>query len=170
VLVDSPRYAAPLADGIRALGGARWLFLTHRDDVADHARWADALGCERVLHARDVTHRTRAAERIIEGDEPVALDGDLLVIPVPGHTAGSMALLHRRRWLFTGDHLWADGGGLGASSAVCWWDWDEQTRSMERLLSHPFQVVLPGHGRPWRAPSVEGAHAALRALVARMRA
>src|SRR6266545_5011786 len=40
VLVDSPRFARPLAERIRALGGARWLFLTHRDDVADHARWA----------------------------------------------------------------------------------------------------------------------------------
>lgn len=27
------------------------MFLTHRDDVADHARWAEALGCARVLHA-----------------------------------------------------------------------------------------------------------------------
>jgi len=169
VLVDSPRFAAPLAERIRALGGARWLFLTHRDDVADHARWAEALGCERILHARDVTQRTRAVERQVAGDAPVALADDLLVVPVPGHTAGSMALLHRQRWLFTGDHLWADGDALGASRAVCWWDWEAQTRSMERLLEHPFSAVLPGHGRPWRASSVEGAHAALRALVARMR-
>ena len=30
------------------------------------------------------------------------------LIPVPGHTAGSMALLYNRRFLFTGDHLWWD--------------------------------------------------------------
>ena len=37
VLVDSPRHAAPLVARIRALGGARFMFLTHRDDVADRA-------------------------------------------------------------------------------------------------------------------------------------
>lgn len=170
VLVDSPRFAGPLLARLRALGGARWLFLTHRDDVADHARWAEALGCERVLHARDVTARTGRVERQLEGDAPVALDDDLLAIPVPGHTRGSTALLFHGRDLFSGDHLWGDAQGrLGASRSVCWWDWDEQTRSMERLLGHAFQRVLPGHGRPWRAPSPAAARAELAELVAAMR-
>ena len=170
VLVDSPRFTRPLLARIRALGGARWLFLTHRDDVADHARWADALGCARVLHARDVTAGTRGVERRIEGDAPVALAPDLLVVPVPGHTAGSAALLYRERYLFTGDHLWGDAGGrLGASRGVCWHDWGEQTRSMARLLDLPFTWVLPGHGRPWRAERPQAARTALAALVAEMR-
>lgn len=38
VLVDSPRAARPLMDRVEALGGIRTMFLTHRDDVADHAR------------------------------------------------------------------------------------------------------------------------------------
>ena len=106
----------------------------------------------------------------MEGDEPVALADDLLVIPVPGHTRGSAALLHGERFLFTGDHLWGDAEGrLGASRAVCWYDWGEQTRSMERLLGRRFEWVLPGHGRPWRASSPEAARAALAALVAEMR-
>ena len=41
-----------------ALGGVRWMFLTHRDDVADHARFRAHFGCERVLHAADVTADT----------------------------------------------------------------------------------------------------------------
>ncbi|HET9595415.1 MAG TPA: MBL fold metallo-hydrolase [Anaeromyxobacteraceae bacterium] len=169
VLVDSPRFARPLLARIRALGGARWLFLTHRDDVADHARWAEALGCERILHARDVTADTRDVERRLEGDAPLALDDDLLAIPVPGHTAGSTALLHRGRDLFTGDHLWGDAGGrLGASRSVCWWSWKEQVRSLQRLLGHRFQRVFPGHGRPWAAPSPDVARGALADLVARI--
>jgi hypothetical protein len=28
-----------------------------------------------------------------------------------------------------------------------WYSWPEQTRSMERLLTHTFEWVLPGHGR-----------------------
>ncbi len=170
VLVDSPRFAAPLAERVRALGGARFMFLSHRDDVADHARWAEALGCARVLHARDVTAATRGVELRLEGDDPVPLADDLLAIPVPGHTAGSAALLFRETFLFTGDHLWGDAEGrLGASRAVCWWDWGEQARSMARLAAHRFAWVIPGHGRPWRAATVEAAQAAVRALAAEMR-
>ncbi len=169
VLVDSPRFARPLAARLRALGGVRLMFLTHRDDVADHARWREELGCERILHARDVTGRTAGVERRLEGDEPVSLAPDLLAVPVPGHTPGSSALLVRGTYLFTGDHLWGDATGqLGASRAVCWYDWAAQTRSMERLAELDFEWVLPGHGRPWRAPSTEAARRAVRTLAARM--
>jgi glyoxylase-like metal-dependent hydrolase (beta-lactamase superfamily II)/ferredoxin len=170
VLVDVPRFARPLVDRIRGLGGVRHLFLTHRDDVADHARWAEAFRCERILHARDLTAGTRAVERRLEGDEPVPLAEDLLAIPVPGHTAGSAALLVAETFLFTGDHLWGDAAGrLDASRSVCWYDWAAQTRSMERLAAHRFERVFPGHGRPWRAPSAEAARAEVLALAARMR-
>jgi glyoxylase-like metal-dependent hydrolase (beta-lactamase superfamily II)/ferredoxin len=170
VLVDAPRFAGPLVERIRALGGVRWLFLTHRDDVGDHARWREAFGCERVLHARDVTAGTRAAERQLEGGDPVRLAADLLAVPVPGHTAGSTALLVAERYLFTGDHLWGDGDGrLDASARVCWYDWGEQARSVERLAALPFQWVLPGHGRPWHAASAAAAGSAVRALAATMR-
>lgn len=169
VLVDSPRFAGPLLARVRALGGARLMFLTHRDDVADHARWRDALGCERVLHARDLGRGTRDIERPLEGDAPVALGPGLLAVPVPGHTPGSTALLADETFLFTGDHLWGDAAGrLGASRAVCWWSWDAQTRSMERLGALRFEWVLPGHGRPWRARSPEAARAEVLALARAM--
>jgi ferredoxin len=93
VMVDSPRFAGPLVKRVRALGGIRFLFLTHRDDVADHARWRGEFGCERILHTRDAGRGTRDVERRLEGDEPVALASDLLAVPVPGHTAGSTVLL-----------------------------------------------------------------------------
>lgn len=35
VLVDSPRAAKPLLAEIERLGGVRFMFPTHRDDVAD---------------------------------------------------------------------------------------------------------------------------------------
>jgi glyoxylase-like metal-dependent hydrolase (beta-lactamase superfamily II)/ferredoxin len=169
VLVDSPRFAAPLARRIRALGGVRRLFLTHRDDVADHARWAEAFGCERVLHRRDLSSRTRDVERALEGDDPLSLAPGLLAIPVPGHTAGSTALLADETYLFTGDHLWGDAEGrLGASRAVCWFDWRRQTASMERLAELRFEWVLPGHGRPWRAASRDAAREAVLSLAREM--
>jgi len=169
VLVDSPRAARPLLDGIRALGGVRFMFLTHRDDVADHARFRRAFGCERILHAADVGAGTRDVERPLTGSDPVRLADDLLAIPVPGHTRGSAALLFADRVLFTGDHLWGDEdtGRLAMGRSVCWYSWPEQVRSLRRLLDFRFELVLPGHGRPFRAASAAVLRAEIEALLAR---
>jgi glyoxylase-like metal-dependent hydrolase (beta-lactamase superfamily II) len=121
--------------------------------VADHASFARRFGCDRILGAADASRETRDVERLVEGQEPTWHAPDLLVIPVPGHTRGSLALLYKRKFLFTGDHLWASANGerLQASRGVCWYSWDSQVRSMERLLEFEFEWVLPGHGRRLRA-------------------
>lgn len=154
VLVDSPRFAEPLAARIEELGGAAWMFLTHRDDVADHAKWRERLGCDRIVHAGD---RLPGVERVVEGEEPIRLAEDLLLIPTPGHTAGSQCMLFRNKVLFSGDHLWwnPQRGMLSASRSACWYDWTIQLASLEKLLKFDFQRVLPGHGDSHDADSAE---------------
>jgi glyoxylase-like metal-dependent hydrolase (beta-lactamase superfamily II) len=171
VLVDSPRAAEPLIQRLSELGGVRQMFLTHRDDVADHAAFQRRFGCERILHERDVAGGTRSVERRLAGDEPTALDADLIAIPVPGHTAGSAVLLYRETFLFTGDHLMAseDDGLLHASREVCWYSWPDQIRSMERLLDFRFEWVLPGHGGRYRASSAGAMTTELERVVAEMK-
>lgn len=171
LLIDSPRGSRPLFERLEALGGVRWLLLTHRDDVADHARYHERFGCERVLHADEVSADTLGVERTLLGREPIRLAADLLAIPVPGHTRGSVAYLYRDSFLFTGDHLYWDSerSRLDAGRSVCWYSWSEQTESMERLLAHRFEWVLPGHGGWWHAPSPEQMRGELKRLVARMR-
>jgi len=153
VLVDSPRFARPLAAQIRRLGGVRWMFLTHQDDVADHARWCDEFKTERILHRADWRRAHGAIERLLDGKAPKELDFDLLAIPTPGHTRGHVVLLYRRQVLFSGDHVrWSDAyGSLYTSPDVCWYSWEEQIESMERLLDYRFEWVLPGHGRRCQA-------------------
>ena len=172
VLVDSPRAAEPLLKRMEEMGGVRWMFLTHRDDVADHAAFQRRFGCERILHERDVTGGTRAVERRLAGDDVVSLGPDLVAIPVPGHTAGHAVLLYREMFLFTGDHLMgSEGDGrLHASRAVCWYSWPEQIRSMERLLDFRFEWVLPGHGGRYRASSPAAMKAELERVIAEMKA
>lgn len=167
VLVDSPRAAGPLLRRLDESGGVRLLFLTHRDDVADHRAFRGRYGCERVLHAADVGDDTRDVERRLDGTEPVVLDEDLLAIPVPGHTKGSVALLYRETFLFTGDHLWwsEPRRRLHASRGVCWYSWPEQRRSLERLLDFRFRWVLPGHGRRHLAPTAEAMRDDLRRAI-----
>ena len=166
VLVDSPRFTEPLVRRIEGLGGVRWMFLTHQDDVADHANFHERFGCDRVMHEADASFEV---ERPVRGEDPVELGGDLRVIPTPGHTAGHQVLLHAGKHLFTGDHLWWEPqeGQLGASRRHCWYSWREQTRSMARLLEYSFEWILPGHGARHHAPAAE-MHRALEALVGRM--
>lgn len=160
VLVDSPRFAAILVERIAALGGVRTMVLTHQDDVADHAKFHARFGCERVIHRADVRGDTRACERIIDGDTELA--PDLRLIHVPGHTRGSIALLHGDV-LFTGDHLWAtdDQTGLEAGRDVCWYSWSEQRASIASLAGYSFTHVLPDHGRRFTAPEAESMRAAV---------
>ncbi|HEX8255733.1 MAG TPA: MBL fold metallo-hydrolase [Thermoanaerobaculia bacterium] len=157
LLIDSPRFTAPLVRNIDALGGVQTLLLTHRDDVADHAKFHERFGCARVLHHDDVTTGTSAVEHKIAGTDPVALAPDLLMIPTPGHTRGHAVFLYREQYLFTGDHLaWSEQRGhLYAFRGACWYSWSEQIRSMERLLDYSFEWVLPGHGRPIRLTRAE---------------
>ena len=167
VLVDSPRFTAPLVRRLEEWGGVRWMFLSHIDDVADHQKFRDHFGCDRVMQAEDARF---PVERTIDGTDPVALADGLLVIPTPGHTAGSQCLLHRDRFLFTGDHVWwnPEDGQLGASRRYNWHSWSEQRRSMERLLQHRFEWVLPGHGARHHAPDADMKRL-MRDLVARMK-
>lgn len=149
VLVDSPRFASPLVKHIEKLGGVKLMFLTHRDDIADHEKWVRHFNAERVMHRDDIGRALAGIEHVLTGREAVELDDELLAIPTPGHTRGHMVLLYRNRYLFSGDHLWWSEAykSLNASDSVCWYSWTEQTRSMERLLDYHFEWVLPGHGR-----------------------
>ncbi|MFE4108317.1 MBL fold metallo-hydrolase [Almyronema epifaneia] len=149
VLVDSPRFAPPLVKQLEAKGGVRYLYLTHRDDVADHQKFHEHFGCDRILHQADISPQTRSVEMQLTGLEPVSLADDLLIIPVPGHTRGHTVLLYQNTFLFTGDHLaWSPQlQHLHAFRRACWYSWAELLISMERLAQYSFEWVLPGHGR-----------------------
>jgi glyoxylase-like metal-dependent hydrolase (beta-lactamase superfamily II)/ferredoxin len=151
VLMDSPRAAEPLMKNLEALGGVSMMVLSHQDDVADHSAYHARFGCERIMHRGD---GISGLERLVAGEAPIPLAEDLLLIPTPGHTAGSVCLLYRD-FLFTGDHLWwnPDKGRLSASRAYNWHSWEQQLDSLERLLAFDFTWVLPGHGSIHQAQS-----------------
>lgn len=153
VMVDSPRFAPPLVKRIEAMGGVRYLYLTHRDDVADHQKFREHFGCDRILHQDEISSSTRDVEIKLEGSDPVQLARDLLIIPVPGHTKGHTVLLYKNKFLFSGDHLaWSYRyDHLIAFRNACWYSWPELLKSMRKLADYSFEWVLPGHGRRYRA-------------------
>ncbi len=153
ILVDSPRFAAPLVKRLEEMGGIRYMYLTHRDDVADHQKYAEHFGCKRILHQDDITRGTRDVEIQLTDTEPHQLMTDVLIIPVPGHSKGHTVLLYKNKFLFTGDHLaWSRSlEQLVAFRDFCWYSWSEQIKSMRKLANYSFEWVLPGHGRRYHA-------------------
>ncbi|MEG3974649.1 MBL fold metallo-hydrolase [Microcoleus sp. herbarium8] len=153
ILVDSPRFAPPLVKNIEAMGGIRYMYLTHRDDVADHQKYHDHFGCDRILHTDEINADTRSVEIQLSGSEPYQLADDLLILPTPGHTKAHTVLLYNNKFLFSGDHLaWSDNlQQLIAFREVCWYSWPEQIKSMQNLANYSFEWVLPGHGRRYNA-------------------
>jgi glyoxylase-like metal-dependent hydrolase (beta-lactamase superfamily II)/ferredoxin len=147
-LIDSPRYVDRLASRFEERGGIRYIFLTHRDDVADAEKWAARFGATRLIHRLELKAQP-GAERVIEGYDPVELAPGFLAIPTPGHTRGHTVLLYRDRFLFTGDHLsWnRTDRRLSASRDYCWYSWGEQVESLAKLQRYSFEWVLPGHGQ-----------------------
>ena len=79
------------------------MFLSHRDDMADHAKFAAHFQCPRIMHEGE-NPAALGVEQILSGEEPGSVDHELVAIPTPGHTRGHQVLLYRDD-VFTGDHL-----------------------------------------------------------------
>jgi glyoxylase-like metal-dependent hydrolase (beta-lactamase superfamily II)/ferredoxin len=168
-LIDSPRHTAQLVKKFAEMGGIKYVFLSHRDDVADAERYAKEFSASRIIHARDAS-ASPGAEIIIDGTEEFEPVPGFKIIPTPGHTAGHAVLLFNDRHLFTGDHLAFDRESrrLTAFRDHCWFSWSDQTKSMESLLKYSFEYVLAGHGDRVKLERIE-MKAQLARLVERMK-
>lgn len=156
IMFDCPRFFSPLANAIKKMtepfGGVRYLVLSHKDDVAGHADWAKALGATRVIHKKECNawQGTNACEVQLEDkDFPYDLADGTQLIHVPGHTDGSIAMLHRpTNSLFTGDHfMYSSRVGRLTGSRYISHSWATQIHSVEVLSDLPFLHGWPGHGR-----------------------
>lgn len=167
-LIDSPRYIKHLIETFERRGGVAHIFLTHEDDVADADKYAAHFGAKRIIHRADAD-AAPAAEWIVDGTDALKLAADFQAIPVPGHTPGSMALLYREKFLFTGDHLWWNPStqSLGAPNRLVWRQ-RALVDSIQKLLNYRFEWVLAGHGDRTRLPTDE-MRAQVQALLERRR-
>lgn len=170
LLVDSPRWVPALVRSLEAAGGLSAVLLTHRDDVADAERYAAHFGARVYIHEDDASAAPFATD-LLRGPAPVEVSPDLVAVPVPGHTRGSVVYVWREHYAFTGDSLyWSrKRNDLGAFRDACWYSWSAQADSLERLADHRFEWVLAGHGDRGAAPAEE-MRTRLLALVTRMRA
>jgi hypothetical protein len=62
-----------LVDRLEAMGGVKYLYLTHRDDIADHQKFHDRFKCDRILHQDEIAAETQSVERKLQGLDAIAL-------------------------------------------------------------------------------------------------
>ncbi len=153
-LIDSPKFIRPIVRRLEELGGVDFIFLTHRDDVADATEFADHFRAKRIIDRRELDSQPDA-EIVLDGDESTLIAEDFKVIPTPGHSEGHCCLLFAKRLLFTGDHLYwnRDQQRLDAFRDDCWYSWEGQRGSMRKLAQFSFEWILPGHGQRVQLPA-----------------
>jgi glyoxylase-like metal-dependent hydrolase (beta-lactamase superfamily II) len=97
------------------------------------------------VHARDEAETARSLRVAGTFNERQMLGSDLEIIPTPGHTPGTTAVLWdsgSHRFLFTGDSLWINQGqwqavALGSSDRAAYID------SLTTLCAVDFDVLVP---------------------------
>jgi glyoxylase-like metal-dependent hydrolase (beta-lactamase superfamily II) len=105
-------------------------------------------------------YRLSNVETVTDGDR-LALPGQPRVLATPGHTAGHASyLLEDRKALCAGDALVTDGlirGQPGPQLLPEMFHTDpaRARASLENLAGLDADLMLPGHGRPWRGPIAE---------------
>ncbi|XP_074360022.1 uncharacterized protein LOC141700134 [Apium graveolens] len=167
ILVDNPKYIDKLARRFEMMGGARYIFLTHRDDIADHMKWSKRLGCDRIIHSEEVDASTAEVECKLEGNGPWKLADDLEFIHTLGHIKGSVCLLHKSlKVLFVGDHITMDESRLCISEIYNWFSILAQIQSVKKLTQFDFEWILPGHRRRAKFRDIEDKNSALESFVA----
>lgn len=149
-LVDSPRFVSDLVKKFEEMGGIRYIFLTHRDDVGDAHQYAKHFGAKRIIHKLE-SEAQKDAEVILEGEGAHRIKSGEIHF-TPGHTRGHLVLLWDNKYLFTGDHFaWLSGlNQFGSFRNACWYSWEKQIESVQNMQSfQDVEWVFPGHGK-WR--------------------
>ena len=191
MLIDTPDCDEALVQFLKERGGLEYIVFTHKDHIACHREWKQAFpDVQRVMHADDFPGEdTLEFEIKLQGSgdsssgsssssssssssAPLvcSLPGweeELQLIHGPGHTPGSIYIIYKDTYLFTGDslHFSRVEGHLVGFRLQCWESWSRQQSSWRQLLLRPFPFlhVLPGHGEPHRFASIKEAHASLKA-------
>jgi len=156
--IDAPKFVPRLVNWLAERGGLKYIFLTHRDDCADAAKFAARFGAKRIIHRGDLAAQPDA-EIVVDGEGPLTIEPGVVVVPTPGHTLGHCMLVWHDRYLFSGDvftnSLYGKQGLVAYDAHWCWYSYEMQTESIEKLKQYTFEWVFPGHGRFTHAPADE---------------
>jgi glyoxylase-like metal-dependent hydrolase (beta-lactamase superfamily II) len=158
ILYDAPPVVTDEAiEAILAIGRPRLLIVSHTDFVGFAGDWADALGIPALMGEGDeplAGNRFEPDERV---SAPRKISDDLEIVPVPGHSPGSLAVY----WSGA-----ADGAVLCCGDALAIWPHDDGRtqvsffqdapvdQEIESLIARPVRLLAACGGRITNADGV----------------
>ncbi len=134
ILVDCPAWTEAIATTLQTHGGVRWLFLTHRDAIAQVKAIQRDTSCEVIIQEQEAYLLPRLEVTPFQQDWAIA--PRVTAIWTPGHTPGSSCLYHAAEGgiLFTGRHLLPNQHGQAMPLRIAkTFHWGRQLRSVQRL-------------------------------------
>ncbi|MEV6673357.1 MBL fold metallo-hydrolase [Streptomyces sp. NPDC051162] len=170
MMIDTPRWSAPLAARYEALGPVTDVLLTHRDHAAHGRRYADRFGARLWIHEGDLD-AAPDADHVLRGTEAVPIADGVVAHPLPGHTRGSVVYVADERYCFSGDSFyWSrTTGDIEVAESVTWYSIEALAASLARTAAGlRFEWLLPGHGDRRHLPADDMA-ARMRRLTDRTR-
>ena len=149
-MVDVPEYFHRHLEFIESAGVPDFIFLTHRDDVAEAVSFRKKFGSKLIIHESEESAIGEAD--IIFGRNYILSSAE--IIHTPGHSPGSSTLyLREGQVMFTGDHITANRGMPVAEEFSWTYNFGLQLESAWKLLDFEFEYILAGHGGRWLIPN-----------------
>ena len=142
-MVDVPEYVEKNLSFVERMGSPEFIFLTHRDDVADAEKFREKFGAALIIQESE-KYAVRDPDTTFRDSLKIA---DATMIHTPGHSPGSSSLFYpATRVMFTGDHITPNLGKPVAEDFSWTNDYRLQIKSALKLLDYEFEYVLAGHG------------------------
>jgi hydroxyacylglutathione hydrolase len=166
ILIDTgmPGSTKRILNYVRQIGhkpaDIKYIFLTHADidHIGSAADLKEATGARLIIHSADAPILSgKAMRRTIKGpiNDNFSLAG-LQVIHTPGHSAGSICLYSRGKFIFVGDALRADSVGNPIPPSGSLSDDIIQAKATLKTISQmEYDLLCPGHGSPVRGNAAQ---------------
>jgi glyoxylase-like metal-dependent hydrolase (beta-lactamase superfamily II) len=150
ILIDSPAWNELDRQFIADLGGASWLFITHRGGIGKATTIATSLGCEVIIQEQEAYLLPEL--KVTTFQHKFDLNDSIHAIWTPGHSPGSACIYYAGAGgvLFTGRHLLPNHLGKAVPLRTSkTFHWPRQLRSVEKIwhqfpAEYPLSHICPG--------------------------
>lgn len=150
ILLDLPSYSKEIESYLLSFKKPLSAILSHGScGISDGAIWQKNIGLKIYLHKQDKDNKWLKIMPDVLFEESPEFGDDLEIIHTPGHTSGSVCVLHKpTKTLFTGDTFSGNRDGSVRNfmqDPDASGDLQIRLTSCKKLLGFEFDTVLPFH-------------------------
>lgn len=151
LLFDIPTYSEAVKTFLLSFQKPIVAILSHGScGIADGTKWQQKVGLKVYCHKADENHPWIRMKPDVFFTEPPHFDDEVEVILTPGHSAGSICLLHHTsKTLFTGDTIYGDENeiirNITKEVQQDYENLEDRIESCKTLLTYDFKHIYPFH-------------------------